>query len=165
MTDITSVPLDTKEALKEIMAQHIFLKDFGPKHLDLFDECASVAEFNAQSYLFREREEADRLYLIHRGSVAIEIQPPSSNPYVVMTVCDGGIVGWGWAFPPYRRPFSCRALIDTVAIGLESACLLAKCREDYEVGYKLMSYCALILGERLWASRLQMMSLLLKEGR
>lgn len=165
MTDISSVPLDVKETLKEIMTQHPFLKDLLPKHLDFFEECASVSEFKPQSYLFRERDKADRLYLIHRGRVALEITGPSLDPYVLMTICTGGALGWGWAFPPYCRAFSCRAVIDTVAIGLQSDCLLAKCREDYELGYKLMAACTNALGERLWATRLQMLSLLLKDGR
>ncbi len=165
MTEQTSLPQDTREIIKEILEQHAFLKDFGQKHLDYFDECASVSRFKPQQYLYRERDKADRLFLIHQGKVAIEIQAPAQQPWILMTVGAGEIIGWGWAFPPYRRPFSCRAVEDTVVIGLETQCLLAKCQEDYELGYRLMACCAQVLGDRLWASRLQLLSLLLKNGR
>ena len=111
---------------------------FKPEHQRLLEECASTDEFKAGSYLFREREKATRQYLIQRGRVAMELQAPGQDPRLVMTICDGGTVGFAWAYPPHNYYFSCKALNDTQVIVLDTECLAAKCKQDIELGYQLM---------------------------
>lgn len=163
MTDIHV--LEPGQAISEMMAAHTFLRNIERKYIDIFEECASESAFKQNDYLFKEKEKTDRLFLIVQGRVAIEIQALGGSPWMLMTAGAGEIVGWGWIFPPYCRQFSCRAVEDTVTIGLDTRYLMAKCEQDHELGFRLMASCANVLAERLWATRLQMLSLLVKDGR
>jgi len=140
------------------MLDHPFFKDSEVAHVDFLGDCASSVYFPARTHMFREGERAGRLYLIQRGKIAIELPMPGRDPLSIMTVDAGGVVGWSWLFPPYRWNFSARIVEDTSAVALDTNCLLLKCREDYRIGYELMWRCANVVGERLEATRAQLLS-------
>ena len=96
--------------IKESMVEHPFFKDFKASHLELLAECSSHVHFNKGSYLFREGETADWLYLIREGKVVVETQMPGRDPLAIMTIGKGGVVGWSWLFPPYRWHFGARVI-------------------------------------------------------
>lgn len=148
--------------LTKSIGEHPFFDHFKPEHRASLEECASTAEFKAGTYLFREREKADKQYLILEGRVAMELQAPGQDPWLIMTVGDGGTVGFAWAYPPYNYYFSCRVLKDTRMIVLDAECIWAKCKEDYEFGYQVMLLCTHTMADRLMATRLQLLNLLLK---
>jgi hypothetical protein len=76
----------------------------------------------------------------------------------VQTLREGEIVGVSWLIPPYRWSFDAKSLEDDVrAIGVDAACLRAKCEADHDLGYALMKRCVSVLAERLQATRLQML--------
>lgn len=166
MDDSIRAPKASNEITLDLMAINPFLKDFAPEHLKTLNECASLVQFGQSEYLYLERELSENLYILERGKVSIEVSAPGGgNPWVIMTASAGGMVGFGWLYPPHRNPFSCRALEDVTVVCLKAQSLLAKFEENHELGYRFMKCCTHILGERLWASRLQMLSLILKDGR
>jgi CRP-like cAMP-binding protein len=61
--------------------------------------------------------------------------------------------------PPYRWHFDARAVEVTRAIALDGKCLREKCQEDHDLGYEIMKRFALIIAERLEATRLQLMDI------
>jgi CRP/FNR family transcriptional regulator, cyclic AMP receptor protein len=144
------------------MESHPYFKRFKPEHFSILQKCASLAEFEEGSYLFTERQKAHCQYLIIEGRVALELQAPGKDPWIVMTVCNGGIAGYAWAYPPHRYYYSCRALKKTRVIVLDAEYLSAQCKENYEFGYEIMLGCADTTAERLQATRLQLLNLLLK---
>jgi CRP/FNR family transcriptional regulator, cyclic AMP receptor protein len=144
------------------MESHPYFKRFKPEHFSILQECASYAEFEEGSYLFSERQKAHYQYLIIEGRVALELLAPGKDPWIVMTVCNGGVVGYAWAYPPHRYYYSCRALKKTRAIVLDAECLAAKCKENFEFGYEIMLGCADTTAERLQATRLQLLNQLMK---
>ena len=142
------------------MLEHPFFKDFKATHVELLSKCASSMHFAAGSQIFHDGETADRLYLIQTGKIAVELEMVGQDPVAIMTVDAGGVVGWSWLYPPYRWHFSARAMEDTSAIALDAKCIMVKCKEDYQLGYELMWQCAHMMGERLHATRAQLMSLM-----
>lgn len=156
-----------KEAIGEktaaqLLLGHPFFRAFKPEHLKLLDQCAVMTEFKQGDYIYRERTPANGLHLITEGRVAIELMVPGHDPWVIMTTCTGGVLGWSWAFPPSLWYFSCRAMEPTRTVFLDAECLRAKMKEDYELGYALMTACGHVLEERLRATRLQLLDLLVK---
>lgn len=141
---------------------HPFFKRFKPEYFSAFEDCAALEEFEEGSYLFNERQRANMQYLIIEGRVALEVQAPGQDPWTVMTVCDGGIAGFAWAYPPHRYYYSCRAVKKTRVVVLDAECLAAKCRSDHEFGYQVMVCCSEVMAERLMATRLQLLNMLLK---
>jgi CRP/FNR family transcriptional regulator, cyclic AMP receptor protein len=151
------------ETVSEItMDSHPYFKRFKPEHFSMLKECASIADYEEGSFLFSERQKAHQQYLILEGRVALELLAPGKEPWIVMTVSDGGIVGYAWAYPPHRYYYSARAVKKTRVIVLDAEYLAAKCKEDYEFGYQIMLGCADTTAERLQATRLQLLNLLMK---
>jgi CRP/FNR family transcriptional regulator, cyclic AMP receptor protein len=144
------------------MDSHPYFKRFKPEHFAILKACASIAEFEEGSFLFTERQKAHQQYLIMEGRVALELLAPGKEPWIVMTVSDGGIVGYAWAYPPHRYYYSARVVKKARVIVLDAEYLAAKCTEDYEFGYQIMLGCADTTAERLQATRLQLLNLLMK---
>lgn len=146
--------------MKERLAQHPFLKDLKTTYLELLAECAATAQFKKGGHVFRQGENADRLYLIEEGKVGIRLEMPSHDPITIMTLGAGGVAGWSCLFPPSQWQFAGWGMEDTAFITLDATCVLAKCKADYELGYELMRRCSQIMADRLMATRLQLLDVL-----
>jgi CRP/FNR family transcriptional regulator, cyclic AMP receptor protein len=147
------------DTLQPILAEHPFLSDLSPQHLDLVVGCASNIRFEAGKYLFREEEEANQFYIIREGKVAVEIRTPNRGSLTLQTVSAGEILGWSWLLPPYQWHFDARAVEATRAFALDGKCLRAKCESDHDLGYELLKRFAQIMEQRLEATRLQLLDI------
>ncbi len=147
------------KTLNGILATHPFFSGLEPAYLELAVGCASNVRFNAGDLIFKEGDQADNFYLIRQGQVALELFVPGRGPITIQTVGEGEILGWSWLIPPYHWRFDARATKTTLAIVLDGKCLRAKCEEDHELGYELVKRIVSILGQRLDATRLQLMDL------
>lgn len=145
------------ETLKPILAEHPFLKDLAPRHLDLIVGCASNVRFDAGKFLFREGEEANQFYIIRDGKVAVEIHGASRGAINVQTISAGELLGWSWLIPPFQWHFDARAVETTRAIALDGKCLRTKCEDDHDLGFELLKRFAHIIEQRLEATRLQLL--------
>jgi hypothetical protein len=72
----------------------------------------------------------------------------------VQTLGNGGVLGWSWLIPPYRWLFDARALTASDIIVIDGVKLRAQCDVDPSLGYTLMKRFAVLMAERLNASRL-----------
>jgi CRP-like cAMP-binding protein len=147
------------ETLEGILAEHPFFKGLDPRYLQLAVGCASNARFEAGELVFREGEEANHFFLIRQGKVALEVFAPSRGSLTIQTLEDGEILGWSWLIPPYHWRFDARAVEMTRTIVLDGRCLRAKCEEDHDLGYELLKRFAAILGQRLDATRFQLLDI------
>jgi CRP-like cAMP-binding protein len=147
------------ETLEGILAEHPFFSGLDPRYLQLAVGCASNVRFNAGEFIFREGEEANYFYLVREGKVALEAFAPSRGSLTIQTLEDGEILGWSWLIPPYHWRFDARAVEMTRAIALDGKCLRAKCEEDHDLGYELLKRFAAILGQRLDATRFQLLDI------
>jgi len=146
----------------KLLTGHPFFVAFKPEHLKVLESCSTFAEFKPGDYVYREKTPANGLHLITEGRVAIELLVPGHDPWIIMTICTGGVLGWSWAFPPSLWYFSCRAMEATRTLFMEAECLRTKMKEDCELGYALMTACGRVLEERLRGTRLQLLDLLIK---
>jgi CRP-like cAMP-binding protein len=145
--------------LEPILAQHPFLSDLRPEHIELLSGCASNVRFNAGQFLFHEAEEANKFFIIRQGKVAIEIFFPARGPITIETIGEGDVLGWSWLVFPYHWRFDARAVETTLAIVLDGTCLRNKCEEDHDLGYELLKRFAHIIDRRLQATRLQLLDI------
>jgi CRP/FNR family transcriptional regulator, cyclic AMP receptor protein len=143
------------QSLAPILAKHPFFKGFEQRYMQLITGCASNVRFPAGSYIFREGEPASSFYIIRRGKVALEVAAAQRGSMVIQTIEDGDVLGWSWLFPPYRWHFSARTIEETRAIALDGVCLREKGETDHDFGYELVKQVALLMMERLQATRLQ----------
>jgi CRP-like cAMP-binding protein len=147
------------ETLENTLAAHPFFHGLEPRYLQLAAGCASNVRFDAGEFILREGEEANHFFLIRHGKVALEVFAPNRGSIAIQTLEEGDILGWSWLIPPYQWRFDARAVELTRAIALDGKCLRAKCEEDHDLGYELLKRFAAILGQRLDATRFQLLDL------
>ncbi len=147
------------ENLEKILGEHPFLSGMDPKHVQLLAGCASNVVFKAGEFVFREGEPADSFYFIRHGRVLVETHIPQKGPIVIRSRSDGEIFGWSWLVPPFRWHFDARAVELTRAVALDGKCLREKCEADHGLGYEVMKRFAVVIAERLEATRLQLMDI------
>jgi len=145
------------QTLERVLVEHPLLKGCQPKYIQLLVECASNVRFDAGETIFRQGEEANLLYLIRQGKVALEIPDSARGPIIVQTLGEGDVVGWSWAITPYRWHFDARAVELTRAIALDGKCLRDKCEVDHDLGYEVMRRVTHLMEHRLQATRLQLL--------
>ena len=144
------------ETLEKILREHPFLQGLQDRHFELITGCASNVVFKPDEFLFREGESADIFYFIRQGKVVIETYIPHKGSIAIQTRAAGDVTGWSWLVPPYKWHFDARALEMTRAIALDGKCLRGKCEDDHEFGYEIMKRFAIIMSQRLNATRLQL---------
>lgn len=121
--------------------------------------CARNVAFAPGALMLTEGDPANSLYLVRRGTVAIEAHVPGRGTLVVETVGPGGVVGWSWLIPPYRSQFDARARESVGAVVIDGACLREKAARDPALGYALLKRVSGVLLERLQATRFRVLDL------
>ena len=144
------------ETIESLLARHPFLQGMDPGHLAFIAGCGKNVRFEAGQYIYHEGEPSEQFYLIRHGKVSLEIFVPGKGPLIVETLGEHDVLGWSWLFVPYRRYWDTRALEVTRAVSLDGACIRAKCAEDHDLGYDLVTRFAQIVIDRLQATRLRL---------
>jgi CRP-like cAMP-binding protein len=144
------------KAHEQILAEHPFLKDMEPRHLQFMANCASELHFDAGQYILREGEVAGYLYLISRGKVALGTIVPNQGFTTLEVLEEGEALGWSWFIPPYHWHFTGLTIVPTSVMAMDGKILREKCEADHDFGYELVKRLALILGQRLRTARRQL---------
>jgi CRP/FNR family transcriptional regulator, cyclic AMP receptor protein len=145
------------ETLEEILAEHAFFRGLPAADLQMIAGCGANVPFQDGQDLFREGDDANRFFLIRHGRVALEIGSPERGRVIVQTLGEGDVVGWSWLVPPYTMSCDARALGLTRATAFDGACIRQKCEADPRLGFELLKRFAHVSGQRLRATRLQLL--------
>jgi CRP-like cAMP-binding protein len=145
------------KSLEKMLAQHPFLADLDPRHLRQITGLATPMRFNAHQMIFCEGQPANEFYLICQGTVGIETALLGCEAIQIQTQFPGDVVGWSWLLPPYEWHYSARALEPTEVFALNGKALRARCEEDHDLGYEIMKRFALVIVQRLVATRARLL--------
>lgn len=145
------------KGLQDIISGLPLFKGIAPEYIELMAGCASNVRFGQGDFLFHEGDPADNFYLIRHGRVALDIFVPQRGPVTFETIHEGGVIGWSWLFPPYRRHSDARAIVLTRAVAFDGECLRAKCEEDKALGYEFLKRFGQVMVDRIRATRLQLL--------
>lgn len=145
------------KTLEPILAEHPFFKGLEKRYLELVSGCASNVRFDAGQFVFRQGEEANHMFILRHGKVAVEVSSPGRELIVVQTLGEGDILGWSWLVPPYQWHFDAQAVELTRAIMLDGKCLRKKCDADHSLGYEFFNRLFPIVASRLNATQMQLM--------
>lgn len=145
--------------LEPILKENPLFKGMQKEHIDLLLGCASAVQFSAEDVLFRQKEEADKFYIVCDGQLAVEIDTADRGKVTIQTVQKDGVLGWSWIFPPYVWHFDARATEVTSAIEFDGVALRDKMDDDLEFGYEMMKRFSGIVVNRLQSTRVQLMDL------
>lgn len=150
--------MTTEKTIRDLIADHPFFGDLANDDIDLIAGCGRNVVFEPGAFVFKEGDEATHFHLIRDGDVRLEIHAPQ-GPLAIQTLHGGDILGWSWLVPPHTKRFDARVLTRTRAVAMDGVCLRRKCDEDPRLGYELLQRFAHIIGERLQATRLQLLNL------
>ncbi|NLI00070.1 MAG: cyclic nucleotide-binding domain-containing protein [Chthonomonadales bacterium] len=144
-------------SLNDLLTRHPLFTDFPRPHLEAIADTASEVEVHAGQTIFREGDEADRFYLIIEGSVVLEAFSLHYGAVAVQSLAGGDVFGWSVLVPPHRWRLDARATTDSRLITLDGPSLRAKCETNPELGYELLKRFAMLLDQRLYAVRRQLL--------
>jgi CRP-like cAMP-binding protein len=109
--------------------------------------------------LFRADEPANRCWLVHSGTVALDLPAPGRGDVVIEEVGAGALVGWSWLLAPYRWRFGAVVADDMHAVELDAARLRDLLAEDADLARELDHRCLAVVADRLQAARLRLAEL------
>jgi CRP-like cAMP-binding protein len=147
------------EELAQLVASHALFRGLPDAMATLVAGCAHNEAFQAGDRLIVEGEEANTLFLLRRGRIALEVHAPGRGPLVIETLAPGAAVGWSWLFPPYRWHLDARALEPVGVIAVDARCLRTKADADPAFGYILMQHLSEMMLDRLQATQLRLLDL------
>lgn len=152
MTTVTAADLDIALRRQPLM------REFTPVQFDQLMSIAELVDFEPNEVIHREGDESDKLFLVVRGHVAIELAG-RLEVLRVETVGPGGEFGWSSMLQGAGRYFQSRALDGVQALAFDAAELRLMCEEDPRFGYALMTRLLAVVAERLQATRLQIVDM------
>ncbi|GAA2895588.1 cyclic nucleotide-binding domain-containing protein [Streptomyces mexicanus] len=118
------------------------------------------AVYPAGTRLFEEGGEADRFWLLHDGTVDLDIHIPGRHPApVVETLGPGQMLGWSWISPPYRWHLGALTTSAVRATQFPAGPVLDLCAAEPALGYALMRRFTAVVADRLQATRVRLLDL------
>ncbi|MGP8077893.1 MAG: Crp/Fnr family transcriptional regulator [Thermoplasmata archaeon] len=140
------------------ISRHPFLRGLSVGFLGAISRGARTRTYSVDEYLLREGDEADHLFLVLSGKVALEVIAPDHHPLTIESIGPGGVVGWSWSTGRRRYEHNARVLKTTQAIALEARVLRAACESDPAMGFQLVSRLLDVVADRLANTRLQLLN-------
>lgn len=144
------------DQLETIIASHPFWKGAAPTHITQLATLAQMQRCGVGDLIFQERQQADHLYLLHRGHVALEAFLPGTGVTTVAMLGAGEALGWSWLFEPFRWQYSARSVDATEVIVFSATTLREMSEADPEFGRELVTRMAQVLMQRLQAERFKL---------
>lgn len=147
------------KTIEATLKEMSFFKGMDSKYISALAGCAKNVQFKTGEVIFKEGDLSHWFYVLKSGKVALEINVPPKGAVIIQTISEGDVLSWSWIVPPYKKHFSARALELTRAIAFDGECVRKKCELDHSLGYELFKRFALIIAQRLDATRLQLLDI------
>ncbi len=147
----------TPEMLKEMNLFEFLkideLKDIAP--------LCKIEEFVAGSYVYKEGDKADKIYLVLEGRVTIQIEIGPGKKAAVYTETKGKMFGYPSLVKPHDFSTYAKCLDNVKLITLNANELIEKVfKGDCRRGYLVMNKLAEIIALKLKETRMQLVSLI-----
>ncbi len=148
------------QSIADKLAGNPWFRVLDPPHFQKLVEISTEFEWEEGDLLFREGDQADFLYLILEGQVALEIYVQGQGRITILTLGSNEIFGWSAVLPVAgTRTSSARAMRPTRAIAFDSQALRQACDEDHDLGYHVYRRLTNVVAGRLSATRLQLLDM------
>ena len=108
-------------------------------------------------FVFKQDEEAKRLFIVEKGLVAIIIQLRPGTERSIATESRGGAFGWSSLLPPYHYTTSAKCREPSQLLVLDGSKIREYCYEKPHVGVKVMEGLAQFIANRIYWTNLRMM--------
>ena len=136
-----------------------FLNQLPPGLLAKLAPLASVEVESAGSVLFREADRFDRLLIVVKGLVALDMHVSRRGAIRVLTVGPGEVLAWSAVLGDQSMTATATVVDPAELISIPASLLKDLCVADHEIGHAIMERMAVALSRRLLATRLQLRDL------
>ena len=140
-------------AMTDDLKSNDFLSGFDAAERETLAKIARRKQFKPGQPIFSQGEKADGFYVIEKGLVSLDYALPQEGRIQIQQFGPGEVLGWSWLSEPYRWSFGATAIGDAPADFFPSADVRLQCARHPKLGYVLMERIALVLMERLQATR------------
>ncbi|MFE0630604.1 Crp/Fnr family transcriptional regulator [Streptomyces sp. NPDC058864] len=130
-----------------------------PQARERLRQLGHQVSFPAGARIFEEGQRADRFWVIHTGSVSLELHVPGRQAAVVETLRHGDLLGWSWLLPPYSWHLSAQAQSPVRAVEYDATIVRALCEADPVFGRAVSRRVAEIVAHRLQHTRTRLLDL------
>ncbi|MEU3885096.1 cyclic nucleotide-binding domain-containing protein [Streptomyces sp. NPDC029041] len=120
---------------------------------------AREVSFAIDERIFNEGAKADRFWIIHTGTVALDVHVPGRRAAVIETLGAGELLGWSWLVPPHHWHLGAQATSPVRAYEFDAAAVGELCGKDPELKQELLAYVAAVIAGRLRSARVRLLDL------
>jgi CRP-like cAMP-binding protein len=118
-----------------------------------------IRQVPAGTLLFREGSDYGQLLIVAQGCVGLDMYVPGRGVVRILSLGPGDVVAWSVLLGSGTMTASALALENIKLVEFDTATLRAICERDHTVGYRLMQCLGRAVGDRLVATRLQLLDL------
>ncbi|MCX5126910.1 cyclic nucleotide-binding domain-containing protein [Streptomyces sp. NBC_00347] len=140
------------------------LNDMAPEAREALLAHSRRVDFPAGTQIFKERQHADRFWIIENGTVDLDIHVPGRRVAVVDTLGCGELLGWSWMVPPYMWHLGATTTHRVQALEFDANAVRELCQEDSAVGRAVSIAVATVIAKRLSSARTRILDLFAPSG-
>ncbi len=136
-----------------------FFRDFADAYLVRLADLCTEESLQKEEYIFREGEEAQKLYILMEGIIALQIQLKKHHHVVVSTIEDKGeLFGWSALVEPRRYSATVKCLEASRVFSIKGEELEKQFKDDPLMGLHFMKKIAGLIDRRLIVLRHRLVS-------
>ncbi|MFJ1733421.1 Crp/Fnr family transcriptional regulator [Streptomyces sp. NPDC088254] len=125
---------------------------------------AREVSFEIDERIFSEGATADRFWIIHTGTVALDVHVPGRRAAVVETLRAGDLLGWSWFVPPHHWHLGAQASSPVRAYEFDAVAVRELCGKYPELQHELCTYVSGVIAGRLRSARVRLLDLYAPHG-
>ncbi|QOV47405.1 Crp/Fnr family transcriptional regulator [Streptomyces chromofuscus] len=129
------------------------------EHREQLMSLAREVSFATGERIFNEGGKADRFWIIHTGTVALDLHVPGRQAAVIETLGAGRLLGWSWLVPPHHWHLGAEASSPVRAYEFDAAAVREMCAKDPALDHELCSYVLGVVARRLRSARMRLLDL------
>jgi len=142
----------------KLLQDHDFFTGLDERYLQSLAKMCRIAAFPTQTKIFEEFDRAKEVYFVVDGQIALAICDASGCRQITV-VSKGDLLGWSPLIGRSRLFDTARTCSKVQALVFDGEELVAFCKSNPEFGYEFMRRAAAVLGDRLSATRVQLLEL------
>jgi CRP-like cAMP-binding protein len=134
------------------------------EHHERLMSVAREVSFATGERIFNEGGKADSFWIIHTGTVALDLHVPGRQAPVIDTLGPGRLLGWSSLVPPHHWHLGAEAAGPVRAYEFDAATVREMCRQDPGLEHELCTYVAGLIARRLRSTRMRLLDLYAPHG-
>jgi CRP/FNR family cyclic AMP-dependent transcriptional regulator len=143
------------ELPEHIEAVAIF-RDLSEEQISMILALSEKETFPPGTTVFHQGDEANRLYIVDSGRVAINTSIQDGKWAPVCIVSSGGVFGWSCLVPPYQLTASATTFEETTVTRFDRSALKELFTQEPAIGYVMIQNVGGLISSRLKNVRLEL---------